>query len=119
MESWTFGLKHALSGFNVAIAPHTFYFHRIGRPDSEWTLEEKEGQNDPNAIAALQERFDDLQLDLRAKVELLDNRDKLFRCIEAGMFRQSISQDEFAALLGQSRWAEENDARGRLRRLFT
>jgi glycosyltransferase involved in cell wall biosynthesis len=119
MDAWTFGLKHALKELDVAIAPGTFYFHRIGRADSFWTRDEKRGLNDVNAIAVLHEHLEELPADLRAKVELLDHGDRLFAHIDAGLFRLETSQEEFEAQLRRSRLAAQDHGRGLLRRLLS
>jgi glycosyltransferase involved in cell wall biosynthesis len=103
MDAWTFGLKHLLEGYDVAIAPDTFYFHRVGRDDSQWMVDAKRGVNDSNGIAVLHEHLDELPPDLRAKVALLTPADKLSTNVDAGMFRQDVSLEEFEARLQRSR----------------
>jgi glycosyltransferase involved in cell wall biosynthesis len=103
MESWTFGLKHLLKGFDVAIAPGTFYFHRVGREDSEWMVDAKRGLNDANGIAVLHEHLDELPPDLRAKVALLTPADQLSANVDAGMFREEVALEEFESRLRRNR----------------
>jgi glycosyltransferase involved in cell wall biosynthesis len=115
MESWTFGLKHILAGFDVAIAPGTYYFHRIGRGDSEWSVDEKRGVNDANAIAVLREHLNELPPDLLEKISLLDPSDRFFKYVDAGLFQPEISLDEFKAERERMRAAQPVPP-GRLRR---
>jgi glycosyltransferase involved in cell wall biosynthesis len=103
MDAWTFGLKHLLKDYDVAIAPGTFYFHRVGRKDSQWMVDAKRGLNDANGIAVLHEHLDELPPDLRAKVALLTPADELSANVDAGMFRQEVSLEEFENRLEQSR----------------
>ena len=83
METWTFGLRHHLRGYDVAIAPRTHYFHRVGYA-SYWVREESAGRNDRNAIAALKRELAALPPSVRAKVERLHPSDRLFQYVEAG-----------------------------------
>src|SRR4029078_2538938 len=58
MDAWGFGFRQHATGTKIAIAPDTFYWHRVS-PSGYWTSEQKKGTNDLNA-AAIVEEFPDL-----------------------------------------------------------
>ncbi len=52
-ETWTFGWKQLVLGYEVAILPDTCYLHKVSM-DSKWSQMEKEGRNDPIVLETLQ-----------------------------------------------------------------
>lgn len=89
MDTWTFGLKHLARGFDVGIDRHSYYLHRINRPNREsyWTREERLGTNDVNAIRELKQEADRLPDDLRELVMALRPHDRFFTLVTSGAFR--------------------------------
>lgn len=89
MDTWTFGLKHLVRGFEIGIDTHSHYLHRLNRPDHEsyWTQEERAGTNDVNAIRALHNEVDSLPGNLRELVMALRLHDQFFTLTLSGAFR--------------------------------
>ena len=89
MDTWTFGLKHLARGYEVGIDRHSYYLHRVNRPNREsyWTREERLGTNDINAIRELVREIDNLPEDLRALVMALKPHDRFFTLVTSGAFR--------------------------------
>ena len=56
-DSWIFGMKHVVRGFEVAVAADTSYFHRLGG-ETYWVREELKGANEKQAVAAMREMLD-------------------------------------------------------------
>jgi len=85
-ESWIFGMKHIVRGFDFAVACGTSYHHRLV-PDGLWVSEELRGTNDEQAVVALKEMVDFFPPELRGKVARLRVGDPVFRYIADGAFR--------------------------------
>ena len=82
-DAWTFGMKHVARGFDVAVAPGTSYFHRLGS-DSYWMREELRGSNDEQAVTSLREMIDFFPPDVREKVACLRPGDPVFYYLTRG-----------------------------------
>ena len=48
-DTWGFGLRHAAAGFEVAVLPKSYYFHRFGK-DSNWVRYSKTNNTSINAL---------------------------------------------------------------------
>lgn len=89
MDAWTFGLKHLARGFDVGIDRHSYYLHRVNRPNREsyWSREQRLGTNDVNAVRALRREAGHLPGDLHELVMTLGPHDRFFALVAAGAFR--------------------------------
>jgi glycosyltransferase involved in cell wall biosynthesis len=89
MDTWSFGLRHLVRGFEIGVDPHSYYFHRLHPPgrDSYWSREERNGSNDSNAIAALRDDLEHLPDDLMQLTLALGADDRFFALVRAGAFR--------------------------------
>jgi glycosyltransferase involved in cell wall biosynthesis len=83
IESWSFGVKHLVRGFEFGIAQGTSYLHRAGH-DSYWVREARAGTNDRNALTILKREASRLPADARTKVEALSPGDPVLDYIDAG-----------------------------------
>lgn len=48
-DTWDFGVRHLVNGFDIAILPRSYYWHRCDI-DSFWIQNEKKGVNNINAV---------------------------------------------------------------------
>lgn len=85
LDTWTFGMKHVLRGMDVAIAPGTFYYHRVSH-DSYWMRAERRGENDPTAIRFLKAQLDLLPPYLQERVGALRDDEPFFKYLHRGAF---------------------------------
>ncbi|HEX2105165.1 MAG TPA: glycosyltransferase [Solirubrobacteraceae bacterium] len=84
MDAWTFGMKHAMRGFDVAIVEGTHYPHRYGH-DSYWTREDRANTNDAHARAALSAQLEHAPAWVRERFAALPDDVKIADAIESGM----------------------------------
>lgn len=94
MDTWSFGYKQLIHGFDVAVTPGVHYLHAVGH-ESYWTREEKEGTNDRNALRMVHRHREGLPDDLRVKVELLDQDQPFFAMVDSGGFQSSVAAADF------------------------
>lgn len=85
VEAWTFGMKHILAGFPVAICRDSFYFHRVGH-ESHWVRYERSGYTDRYAVRFLKSSPAELPLDLEKKIARLRSIEPFFTYLGEGAF---------------------------------
>ena len=85
MDTWIFGAKHLLRGFDIHIAPETHYYHRLSS-NSYWMRQEALGLNDPYVIRFLNENARSIPPHIRKTLTDLESDEPFFSYIDAGIF---------------------------------